>query len=336
MVRLVGNLWAQRAGQKTSLWEGALDWDFWLSEYWTQFGKGIQIEIGERGCTLRVLKEIKPILSKRGGLPVILADSSGYCMIKALELLDKNELIIVGTDTNDFLPEAAAKLNGYGRLVYSNELPEWPESRKPYWKLQNAQLIAREITAIATKVGCLQKGEHAIAAAGYPSGLDTALEVIAHSDPECVDIIDIITYSDPKLENLHNNEPAVKYIKEAMKEKAKEFSAYEVDYTRNLTSNLVLLSEPIYIYTDEERNVELGAIFAFSLGNNPEVLLTFETVRGVISFGCEIVRLGGEEMHVKWRDCEIWRSERGDGQPSSRMPSSYISFHYSSLEEGKI
>jgi len=336
LVRLVGNLWAQRAGQKTSLWEGALDWDFWLSEYWTQYGKAIQIEIGERGCTLRVLKEIKPILSKNTDLPVVLADSSGYNMLKALELLDKNKLIIIGTDSKEFVPEAVAKLNGRGKLIYSNELPEWPENRKPYWKLQNAQLIAREITAIATKAECLKQGNHAITAAGYPSGLDTALEVIAHSDPECVDIIKVITYPQPKLENIHRSKLTMTYIKDAMKEKAKEFSAYEVDYTRNLTSNLILLPEPIYVYTDEERNIELGGIFAFSLGNNPEVLLTFESVRGVTSFNCEIVRLGGEEMHVKWKNREFWRSEKGDGQPRSRRPSSYISFHYSRLEEGAI
>ena len=119
-----------------------------------------------------------------------------------------------------------------------------------------------------------------------------------------------------------------------MKEKAKEFTACEV--AGGITTELALIQEPIYVYTDEERGIEFGAMFAFALGANPEVLLVFESVREKPSFNCEIVRMGGEEMHVVWKSREIWKSDRGAGQPRSRIPNSYVSFPYSDLENGNL
>jgi hypothetical protein len=127
------------------------------------------------------------------------------------------------------------------------------------------------------------------------------------------------------------------HIKEAMKAKAQEFTAYEIVYPAGRRKiDLVLLSEPIYVYTDDKNAIQLGAMFAFCLGTNPEVLLVFECRPGQISFGCELVRVGGEEMHVLWKGREIWKSERGDGQPRKRIPGSYASFLYSDLESGNL
>jgi len=122
------------------------------------------------------------------------------------------------------------------------------------------------------------------------------------------------------------------HIKEAMKEKAREFTAYEIEHATGNRTDLTLLREPIYVYTDEDRNIEFGAMFAFALSRNPEVLLTFECVRGKTSFSCELVRVGGEEMHVIWKGREVWKSESGAGQPRKKILTSYISFLYSDLE----
>ncbi|MDQ1328602.1 MAG: hypothetical protein QG641_1887 [Candidatus Poribacteria bacterium] len=124
------------------------------------------------------------------------------------------------------------------------------------------------------------------------------------------------------------------HIKESMKEKAKEFTAYEIEYATGKKTDLTLLPEPIYVYVEDNIWIELGAMFAFTMGTNPEVLIVFECIRGKVSFNCEILRVGGEEMHVAWKGREIWKSDRGNGQPRTKIPTAYISFPYSDLEKG--
>jgi len=128
------------------------------------------------------------------------------------------------------------------------------------------------------------------------------------------------------------------HIKEEMKRKAKEFSAYEIKQPGGSKIDLTLLPEPIHVYTDIEGGREFGAVFAFALppGENPEVLIAFESVRGEVSYSCEIVRLGGAEMHVLWKGREIWKSNYGSGNPRERIPNSYINFRYADLEGGKL
>lgn len=121
-------------------------------------------------------------------------------------------------------------------------------------------------------------------------------------------------------------------IKEEMKRKAKEFTAYEIEHPGGKRTDLTLLPEPIHVYTDNERNIDFGAIFAFAHGENPEVLITFESIRGRQSFSCELVRVGGAEMHVAWKGREIWESDHGDGKPREKIPTSYVSFEYADLE----
>ena len=134
----------------------------------------------------------------------------------------------------------------------------------------------------------------------------------------------------PKLEADLANIPGPH--EEKMVKMAKEFKAYEIVEGKEI--DLPLLPEPVYTYTDAERNIDYGTVFAFALGWNPEVLITFEKYPKGIS--CELVRIGGaEEMHVLWKGQEIWKSDLG-GEKAPEVSRSYINFWYDDLEEGKL
>jgi len=122
-----------------------------------------------------------------------------------------------------------------------------------------------------------------------------------------------------------------------MLQKVEEFSAYEIEQTNHKKLELNLIKEPIHVYEDPdpERDIKFGAVFAFALGTNPEVLITFESYSHGISF--ELVRIGGAEMHVIWNKEEIWVSDYGDGRTSGNPPpNSYISILYDDLVSGKF
>ncbi len=116
---------------------------------------------------------------------------------------------------------------------------------------------------------------------------------------------------------------------EEIKEMVKGFKAYEVVEGKEI--DLPLLPEPIYTYTDAERDIDYGTVFAFGLGKNPEVLITFE--KYPVGISCELARIGGaEDMHVLWRGQEIWWSDLVDGQ-APEFFRSYINFRYTDLKE---
>lgn len=113
---------------------------------------------------------------------------------------------------------------------------------------------------------------------------------------------------------------------------ATEFKAYEV--VEGKRRELPLLPAPIYTYTDAEGNFNYGTIFAFALGQNPEVFITFEKYPEGIS--CELARIGGaEEMHVLWNGRHIWWSDLVGGR-APEFFRSYINFSYADLEDGKL
>lgn len=117
-----------------------------------------------------------------------------------------------------------------------------------------------------------------------------------------------------------------------MTKMATEFKAYEIAGGKEI--DLPLLPQPIYTYTDAEGKFDYGIVFAFALGQNPEVFITFEKYPEGIS--CELTRIGGaEEMHVLWREREIWWSDLG-GEKASEFLRSYINFSYADLEDGKL
>lgn len=113
---------------------------------------------------------------------------------------------------------------------------------------------------------------------------------------------------------------------------AKEFNAYEI--VEGKKTDLPLLPEPIYTYTDAERDIDYGTVFAFALGKNPEVLISFEKYPESIS--CELARIGGaEEMHVLWNGRHIWWSDLVGGE-APEFFRSYTNFSYTDLEHGKL
>ena len=123
-------------------------------------------------------------------------------------------------------------------------------------------------------------------------------------------------------------------IKKEMRERISEFTAYEIEQPGGPKIKLTPLSKPIYTYTDKQRNIDFGAIFAFAHEKNPEVLITLESTEGGLS--CELLRAGGAEMHVTWKGREIWNSDAGDGQPREHKPVSYVSFNYEDLIQEKL
>lgn len=133
----------------------------------------------------------------------------------------------------------------------------------------------------------------------------------------------------PKLKESLDNIPEP--YEDTMKKMVKDFEAYEVADGNRL--DLALLPETIKFYTDVVRKIDYGSVFAFALGNNPEVLITFEKYPDGIS--CELVRIGGAEMHVSWKSKEIWKSGPGGGKPDENISSSYVSFKYDDLVAGK-
>lgn len=120
--------------------------------------------------------------------------------------------------------------------------------------------------------------------------------------------------------------------KEEMLKRVKEFKAYEIVGGKEI--DLPLLPELVHTYTDAEKDIDCGTVFAFALGRNPEIFITFEKYPEGIS--CELARIGGaEEMHVLWRGREIWWSDLG-GEEAPEFSRSYINFRYTNLEDGKL
>jgi hypothetical protein len=134
----------------------------------------------------------------------------------------------------------------------------------------------------------------------------------------------------PELEKSLDNIP--KPHLDEMREKAQEFKAYEI--VEGKKRDLPLLPEPIYNYTDAEGNFDYGTVFAFALGQNPEVFITFEKYPEGIS--CELARIGGAgEMYVLWNGRHIWWSDLVGGRDPEFFRS-YTNFKYTDLKDGKL
>lgn len=105
-----------------------------------------------------------------------------------------------------------------------------------------------------------------------------------------------------------------------MKKLARRFSAHEFWDPNNSRFELRLLASPIHRYDDAAQGLVDAAIFAFSNGTNPEVLLLIEAVSNASGaagwqFGC--ARLGHAEMHAMLDDREVWTVPRVDRMPNT-------------------
>jgi hypothetical protein len=104
-----------------------------------------------------------------------------------------------------------------------------------------------------------------------------------------------------------------------MKAMAREFAAHEFWDPKNSRFELRLLAQPIYRYTDEASGIVDGALFAFSNGTNPEVVLVMEARKqgDEASWEYGLARMGHAEMHVSLGSNEVWTVPRVDVLPSN-------------------
>jgi hypothetical protein len=100
-----------------------------------------------------------------------------------------------------------------------------------------------------------------------------------------------------------------------MRDLAQTFSSFMIDYRRNQNGErqtLRLLTQPIYRYESPEQALIDGAIFAFVLGTDPEVLLLCEArqIEGRARWQYALARLNNDELFALQGDREVWRIER--------------------------
>jgi hypothetical protein len=101
-----------------------------------------------------------------------------------------------------------------------------------------------------------------------------------------------------------------------MRALAADFSAVLIDRRRNPDGErqaLRLLMNPVFRYASPERNVADGAIFAFVVGTDAEVLLLLEA-RGEPNeyrWQYALARLNRDELAASFKEQEVWRVERG-------------------------
>jgi hypothetical protein len=92
-----------------------------------------------------------------------------------------------------------------------------------------------------------------------------------------------------------------------IKELAARLSAFEVGRT-GIRYELRLMPKPLHRYSNPEKNLQDGAMFAFAYGTNPE-LLAFVELQGETPESAEwqigFARCGAAELHVTLEDQEI-------------------------------
>lgn len=99
-----------------------------------------------------------------------------------------------------------------------------------------------------------------------------------------------------------------------MKALAREFSA-SMREPDGEQFQLRLLTQPLYRYEPKSKEVLDGALFAFSLGTDPEVILLLEA-RGTKEghqWEYGLARFHYIELHVQHADKEVWRAEALEG-----------------------
>ncbi len=90
----------------------------------------------------------------------------------------------------------------------------------------------------------------------------------------------------------------------------KRFSSYQIFAPKQQREELRLLVQPLYRYSDLENGVRDGALFAFALGTNPEVLLFLEArdeEGGKPAWYYGLARRGSTaEVHGLLDDKDVW------------------------------
>ncbi len=91
---------------------------------------------------------------------------------------------------------------------------------------------------------------------------------------------------------------------------ARQFEAYGIDRDPNQKNPFRLLPQPIYRYQDPETGVVDGALFAFAVSNDPELLLQLEAVKnqetGSILWRYNFARMTSWRVVVSRGEDQVW------------------------------
>ena len=119
-----------------------------------------------------------------------------------------------------------------------------------------------------------------------------------------------------------------------MRTLAREFTANSKDY-KDRTWELRLLPQPLYRYETTSDDLPDGALFAFCVGTDPEVLLVLEARRnqGNPQWHFAIARFSDAQLWVRHKNHEVWKAAASPAiqgniladQRSQQEP--YICFH---------
>jgi hypothetical protein len=100
-----------------------------------------------------------------------------------------------------------------------------------------------------------------------------------------------------------------------MRAMADDFSAVLMDYRQNAKGErqaLRLLTKPVYRYSSPGGDVTDGAMFAFVLGTDAEVLLLLEAraTKNANRWQYALARLNNDELAAFFKEKEVWRASR--------------------------
>jgi hypothetical protein len=100
-----------------------------------------------------------------------------------------------------------------------------------------------------------------------------------------------------------------------MRNLARRFTAHQFWDPNNQRSELRLLVRPVHQYRDPESRLLDGAIFIFTHGINPEMLLVLEAVKSDSSAKWQyaLVKIGSAEFHAALDGEEVWEEPRAPG-----------------------
>jgi hypothetical protein len=106
---------------------------------------------------------------------------------------------------------------------------------------------------------------------------------------------------------------------------AGDFSTVMVDYRNNKKGErqtLRLLPRPLYRYQSTDPEVIDGALYAYVLGTDSEVLLLLEarTAGGQASWQYAFARMNNDELVGLHKEQEVWRVPRAHYEDSQRAP----------------
>jgi hypothetical protein len=109
-----------------------------------------------------------------------------------------------------------------------------------------------------------------------------------------------------------------------MKMLAEQFQATLLGWKLDNTDReeLRLLSKPLYRYDPKDGPVIDGAVFAFAMGTDPEVLLLIEAVRSEDkpTWQYAFARRTSGQLEGRWRDRPVWQAARFPQQNDPKKP----------------